>query len=60
MQEKLHKTSLPPDEKLKIEMRILASLKVSRQETFVRMVDEAFSETMGIRFKTKDMANQVT
>ena len=50
----------PSDEKLKIEMRILASLKVSRQETFVRMVDEAFEETMGIRFKTKDMANQVT
>ena len=23
------------------------------------MVDEAFNETMGIRFKTKDMANQV-
>ena len=24
------------------------------------MIDEGFKETMGVRFKTKDMANQVT
>lgn len=51
---------LPLDEKLRIEMRVLSALKVARQETFVKMIDEGFKETMGVRFKTKDMANQVT
>ena len=41
-------------------MRILSTLKLSRKETFVRMIDEQFNETMGIRFKTLSMSNQVS